>query len=654
MRNGSDSFEIWGGPRFASLRAQTCRRGGFGRTRQNQFSLRSALLVLLFLLGCVPGNVLAAPWSGSAGPYNVSIEVSPATPSVGEIHLAVQAQHDGVPATDLNITVQADMPEMPSSMRDLRTPLPPTSSGGYGGAVVLPMAGTWRMRLLVRGAAGSGEAVMTLRVVGSTNGSEVCGPTGGGSSVPKVVVHTVTPPKVGDNELRIEVNDADGKPLDGVDVWTGLAMPGMAMHVAPLKAERTGPGRYQRKVRLPMAGLWVVTVDVESAVSRSSDQNGRVAATRLIRQTANLTATASPSTVSRLYPLAGAALVAGLVILGGAWWRWRSTNLLVGALCVVTALAVGEALRMHWPRDVSMGMEMDMTAPDMGLRPADMAAPVPVLVERVRRGPVVDVLNLNATVAPASEVVVGAGRAGRLSAWLVPVGAAVRRGGPLAQVVDAHGGATFTVAAPVSGVVARRRQESGELRADTPLLDLARVDEVRVQARLAVGERARLQAGTKAQIAPPEQQLEDRPAPMEARLQLVGDLVDVDTQTVAVEALVANPAMRLRPGQRVSLRIEAQRLEKVLAIPASALVSEREHRLVWVVREVAGQRLARLQVVLVGLVTADQVQIRSGLQEGDEIAVWGLERLQEGIAVTPASRGGGPYKNLLLPSSESP
>lgn len=602
--------------------------------------MRIAPLVIPLLLGLSPGVVLAAPWSGSAGPYQVSVEVDPDPPVVGEVHLAARVQHQGRPAQDVKITVESDMSDMPA-LRALTGELSAVPQGGYAGTVPLPMAGDWRIHLRLSGGAGSGEAMMPLTLGSAAAGLEMCVPPGGTVAVssgsdqpaPSLMVRTLTAPKVGDNRLRIEVKESDGTPLDGVDVWTGLTMAGMSMQVAPRKAERIGPGLYQRDFRLPMAGQWLLTVDVEAAASRSLDASGQIPTRRLVRQTMYLTTPTPPTSRAHLYALVGALLILALL-------RRRGTATLLGSsLCLVTALAVGEALRSHGRGDRSMGMEMDMSAPDLGLRGTDLAASVPVLIEPVRRGLLLDVLTLGAEVAPVEEVAVTSSRSGRLAAWSEPVGATVRRGQTLARLADGS-----AVTAPFAGLLSRRRQESGEVRSDTPLLDLARVDRVRIQARLAVRDRARLQAGAGVQVV-----YQDLQPPLAARLVGVGEMVDPDSQTVAIEALVPNPGMRLRPGQRVSLRLEVERRNRVLTIPASAVRAEGEHRWVWVVHEVAGQRLVQRRYVLAGLATADQLEVRGGLQEGDEIATWGLEPLQEGVPITPASRGGGPYHNLLLP-----
>lgn len=78
---------------------------------------------------------------------------------------------------------------------------------------------------------------------------------------------SIDPPtaRVGDNKIMIEVTDAQGNPVEGVDVDAFAEMPAMgAMSAmrAPADLKQTDPGRYEGSVNLSMRGEWPLTVEI--------------------------------------------------------------------------------------------------------------------------------------------------------------------------------------------------------------------------------------------------------------------------------------------------------------------------------------------------------------------------------------------------------
>jgi Cu(I)/Ag(I) efflux system membrane fusion protein len=74
-----------------------------------------------------------------------------------------------------------------------------------------------------------------------------------------------TTPRVGDNQLILEVRDADGTPLSDVTIEAYAEMPAMgampAMR-APADFKEITPGRYEGEVDLQMRGEWPLTVKI--------------------------------------------------------------------------------------------------------------------------------------------------------------------------------------------------------------------------------------------------------------------------------------------------------------------------------------------------------------------------------------------------------
>lgn len=68
-------------------------------------------------------------------------------------------------------------------------------------------------------------------------------------------------PRVGENELRVELRDAEGRPVEGAVLEAQIRMPAMGAMPAmggPLRVAELGGGRYRAEYELAMGGTWSV------------------------------------------------------------------------------------------------------------------------------------------------------------------------------------------------------------------------------------------------------------------------------------------------------------------------------------------------------------------------------------------------------------
>jgi hypothetical protein len=77
-----------------------------------------------------------------------------------------------------------------------------------------------------------------------------------------------TPPRKGENTMRVMLTGADGKPATGAQVTVTFFMPampamGMAAEHAAATLTDTGNGSYEGPLQLPSGGTWSVTVNVQ-------------------------------------------------------------------------------------------------------------------------------------------------------------------------------------------------------------------------------------------------------------------------------------------------------------------------------------------------------------------------------------------------------
>jgi RND family efflux transporter MFP subunit len=116
------------------------------------------------------------------------------------------------------------------------------------------------------------------------------------------------------------------------------------------------------------------------------------------------------------------------------------------------------------------------------------------------------------------------------------------------------------------------------------------------------------------------------------RVARFADKVALATRTMDTEVDVLNPSLVLIPGMYAEVNLTLNERKAVLAVPMTAVDSEGGSGQVMVVT--AEQRL-ELRKVELGLETADKVEVRSGLHEGDMVVVGGRSSLQPGEEVRP-------------------
>lgn len=187
-----------------------------------------------------------------------------------------------------------------------------------------------------------------------------------------------------------------------------------------------------------------------------------------------------------------------------------------------------------------------------------------------------------------------------------------------------------TITAPAAGVILARLAEPGQtVAAGSPVLTLGEFSSgFVVRVPFPAGRAAALSAGDVADVT-----FRDGAAPpMKARIIEIAGRADPATGTFQVEfALPADPALRSGLIADVALS-GAGAPAAALAIPASALFAARaDEGFVW--RFDPATRKVGARMVRLGRVSADGVEILSGLARGDRIVATGVDRLSEGQAV---------------------
>ncbi len=126
------------------------------------------------------------------------------------------------------------------------------------------------------------------------------------------------------------------------------------------------------------------------------------------------------------------------------------------------------------------------------------------------------------------------------------------------------------------------------------------------------------------------------------RVATLDNAIDASTDTVKVKALFANTDDALFPNQAVSVRLQLDVLENVLAVPQPAVLRGAQGFYVYVVNPDGS---VSTRVVTPGAVDGEWIAIQGRIEPGERVVIDGVDRLREGarvevIAADPKQRAG--------------
>lgn len=115
----------------------------------------------------------------------------------------------------------------------------------------------------------------------------------------------------------------------------------------------------------------------------------------------------------------------------------------------------------------------------------------------------------------------------------------------------------------------------------------------------------------------------------EGRVDFVDPMVQLPGRTITVKALVPNGRRELQPGMFIEARLATAVRPTAVVIPEDALLPLQGVTYVWVVTDNKASR----REVTPGVRTPGYIEVRQGVDAGEQVVVGGIERLQEGAPV---------------------
>lgn len=191
------------------------------------------------------------------------------------------------------------------------------------------------------------------------------------------------------------------------------------------------------------------------------------------------------------------------------------------------------------------------------------------------------------------------------------------------------------IKAPFSGVVTKRYADTGSMiqtgissqTQSMPLVTLAQESLLRLVIPVPESAVSKMRLG-----GPVEVSVSTLGKKFQGQVSRFADQVDTATRTMHTEVDVPNPKGELVPGMYASASLILDDERNALAVPVQALTRSEDSVSVLLIDQ---QNKLQERSVQIGIEAPDQVEILSGLNEGDLVVVGNRDQLQPGMAVQP-------------------
>ena len=191
------------------------------------------------------------------------------------------------------------------------------------------------------------------------------------------------------------------------------------------------------------------------------------------------------------------------------------------------------------------------------------------------------------------------------------------------------------IKAPFAGVITKRYADTGSMiqsgissqTQSMPLVTLAQDNLLRLVIPVPESAVSRIRLGS-----PVEVSVSTLGKKFEGKVARFADQVDMATRTMHTEVDVPNPKGELVPGMYASASLVLNNERNALAVPVQALTRAEDGITVLLIDK--NNKLEE-RPVKIGVEAPDQVEILSGLAEGDLVVIGNRSQLQPGMAVQP-------------------
>ncbi|MGB5893330.1 MAG: efflux RND transporter periplasmic adaptor subunit [Ignavibacteriaceae bacterium] len=194
------------------------------------------------------------------------------------------------------------------------------------------------------------------------------------------------------------------------------------------------------------------------------------------------------------------------------------------------------------------------------------------------------------------------------------------------KLIKARYDRTF-VKAPFGGIVDQKFAEIGEtVMPGFPIVSLVSMNKIKVVAGVPENYVNKVHKGSKVKIV-----FKDlNSAQYESKVSYVGYTISTDNRTFPIEIILANRDKKIKPELSAKIFIEEASYENVFVIPEETVTETDLGSVVFVEKD----GIAEMRVVEILSRSKNEIAVKSGLSEGENLVVVGFQNLVNGKKVT--------------------
>ncbi len=185
-----------------------------------------------------------------------------------------------------------------------------------------------------------------------------------------------------------------------------------------------------------------------------------------------------------------------------------------------------------------------------------------------------------------------------------------------------------SVYSDVSGVADEVNVRVGEIFSGPGQIKVVNTEDLKLTTQIPENYANRVTVGTPIKISLP-----DINKTIEAKINVVGKLIDPTSRSFYVEAKIPNDKS-FRPNQIALVNVLDYQTKNAVAISVNILQNDEKGRYVLVAVKENGKLIARRKPVTTGELYGNKIEIKSGLQTGDAVITDGYQSLYEGQIIT--------------------
>ena len=192
--------------------------------------------------------------------------------------------------------------------------------------------------------------------------------------------------------------------------------------------------------------------------------------------------------------------------------------------------------------------------------------------------------------------------------------------------------ALMTVTAPQSGVADQVNVRIGEFFNGgtlTPQIRIVNTGDLKIRANIPENYQTKVALGSPLEVILPD----ENNRVVNATVSVVSKIIDPATRTFYIEAKVPSSS-NLKPNQVAKVHIKDYGNQNAITIPMSTLQNDETGKYVMLAAKEGNKLVAHKRTVTVGELYNDRLEVKSGLQPGDQLITEGFQSLYDGQLIT--------------------